>query len=461
MYVQIGSENGGVVVNLGIEGVAFHAAHRLTALRNSTLSLRLRGSGLNVELVGELIWLGATQKEAGICFKALSSAVQSDLAAWIARETQVFETAASQKQSRPDPSASIAYISGTGDKSAAPSLSGGLVFPRGMPTDPLFSSAAAEENGPWLPAPANPAITRFVAPPPQDIVSSSQHGSVSGGARDEARAQNTDSDSLAVQKESQFNQPFHDNALFEPVPIDRPYQFPTNYSRLIAPSEQATTPVPEELAPIPAELPNKHNLRKTEEIQPIAEVRASLSPITPSTLIKPDAFELWIPPAFLVVWKKGTHRQKFLLASVGAACLGIFTLILAVSHTQTSSTRPQRTTPAQQSAPPSPAAGTVTGLDSYQTAPGQIKAPAPRPPQSHRPPQPTWLDNLLGEIPEPDPPPEIGENQVRVMVWTSKSNGYYYCTNNSYYKSVLPGTFMSQGDALQSGYRSVLGEFCN
>ena len=72
----------------------------------------------------------------------------------------------------------------------------------------------------------------------------------------------------------------------------------------------------------------------------------------------------------------------------------------------------------------------------------------------------TFENDFLGNKPEPVAP-EIDDDQARVRVWTSKSNGYYYCTRDNYYKSVHPGTFMYQGDALQSGYRSILGEFCN
>jgi hypothetical protein len=57
--------------------------------------------------------------------------------------------------------------------------------------------------------------------------------------------------------------------------------------------------------------------------------------------------------------------------------------------------------------------------------------------------------------------PTIDDDQLRVQVWTSKNSGYYYCTDDPYAKSAQPGAFMSQGDALQSGYRPILGQFCD
>lgn len=459
MYVQIGSENGGVVVNLGIDGVAFHAAHKLTALKNSTFHLRLRGLGLNAELVGELVWLGATQKEAGICFKGISRAVQSDITNWITRETQFFETAISLKPSRPDPSASIAYISGTGDKSADASLSAGSIFSPGVPADPLSSAAAGEDEPRWR-APANPPITSFAATPLQDIASSTQHSRVPGDAL-EAYAQKYDGDSSALPKESQFNPLFKDDALFEPVPIDEPYQFPTNYSRSITPSDQAMTPAREEPSSAREESSSTRDLRKTEKTQPIAQDRASTSP---PPLIRPSAVEQWIPPAIVVFWTRGTRRQKLSLVSALAASLGIIVLTLVMSPFKASTSGAQERRPVQQSTAP-PAAVIAPASDSVQTPPAQMAAiePAPHPTRSYRPP-PTLLEtfenNFFGEKPEPVVP-EIDENQARVKVWTFKSSGYYYCTDDNYYKSVKPGAFMSQGDALQSGYRSILSEFCN
>ena len=54
IYVQLGSENGGIVINLGCDGLAFQAAMKLNMEKNCRLDLRLRGSGLNAELAGEM-----------------------------------------------------------------------------------------------------------------------------------------------------------------------------------------------------------------------------------------------------------------------------------------------------------------------------------------------------------------------------------------------------------------------
>ena len=55
----------------------------------------------------------------------------------------------------------------------------------------------------------------------------------------------------------------------------------------------------------------------------------------------------------------------------------------------------------------------------------------------------------------------INEDQIGVLVWTSKTSGYYYCPDSPFYNMVKPGAFMAQRDALQSGYQPRLGQICN
>ena len=78
VYVHLGPENGGIIINLGIDGVACQTARKLTVRENTILNVRLRGSGLDVNLAGEIVWQGATQKEIGICFKDPSKSQQQE-----------------------------------------------------------------------------------------------------------------------------------------------------------------------------------------------------------------------------------------------------------------------------------------------------------------------------------------------------------------------------------------------
>ncbi len=45
-------------------------------------------------------------------------------------------------------------------------------------------------------------------------------------------------------------------------------------------------------------------------------------------------------------------------------------------------------------------------------------------------------------------------------VWVNKQSGFYHCPGTTFYGKVQPGAYMSQGEALQSGYRPIGDEPC-
>jgi hypothetical protein len=59
----------------------------------------------------------------------------------------------------------------------------------------------------------------------------------------------------------------------------------------------------------------------------------------------------------------------------------------------------------------------------------------------------------------------LGSHQSRkarldVKVWVNKSNGVYYCPDSPMYGQTESGTYMAQGEAVQTGYSPALGEPC-
>jgi len=96
-------------------------------------------------------------------------------------------------------------------------------------------------------------------------------------------------------------------------------------------SREPMLPVRAELPQAPAEPPGKSKFTKTEEIELIPRYRTSR---LPDNLFEASAAERWIPPVLLAAWRRGDRLHKLVLASIGAACLGIFALILtlAVAH---------------------------------------------------------------------------------------------------------------------------------
>ena len=69
-----------------------------------------------------------------------------------------------------------------------------------------------------------------------------------------------------------------------------------------------------------------------------------------------------------------------------------------------------------------------------------------------------WVDRVRTffgvEVPRKMDPAKAG-----VQVWTVQRNGYYYCSGDPNFKSLLPGAIMTQGDAIQSGYQPRL-DYC-
>ena len=464
VYVHFGPENGGIVINLGINGLACQTARKLHARENTILNVRLRGSGLDVNLAGEIVWQGATQKEIGIRFKDPTTSQQQDIAKWIAQQEQASKAPLFDNFPPPKSIPGMPGVFAAGHKFVRLPLSGALATPKAKPADPPLSAPAAAIDS-RLPAPANSPSGISAATPGLEVVSPIQEFNVSSDGPD-ARAQGRKANSLASPEPYLAGQPSYNRPRSEPPQNERPRQAPTSTAPTIA---SAKEPMPAALLAVPpasTETSGKTALRKSEEIKPVTQDRVSDPPDSSPAVTAADR---WIPPALLIAWRRGNSRQKILLAAIPAACLLIFALILtfAVDHFESSSRQSAEAGSAQQSI--APATASSVGADSAQT----LSLPAPSAPNETPQPQadqPSLLDRFaeifLGykpDKPEADPFIQIpiDKNHVAVPVWTSKSSGYYYCTNSPYYMLVQPGAVMAQRDALQSGYQPKLGLFCN
>jgi hypothetical protein len=52
------------------------------------------------------------------------------------------------------------------------------------------------------------------------------------------------------------------------------------------------------------------------------------------------------------------------------------------------------------------------------------------------------------------------EARLKVKVWVNKSTGIYYCPDSVMYGHSERGVYMTQGEAVQTGYTPALGEPC-
>jgi TonB family protein len=84
-YVDLGENNGGIVLNVSEAGIRIQAA---AALELGPISLRLQlpGTRKRLELNAEVIWVGPSRKEAGLYFMNLSEDARSQIRNWIAGE---------------------------------------------------------------------------------------------------------------------------------------------------------------------------------------------------------------------------------------------------------------------------------------------------------------------------------------------------------------------------------------
>jgi hypothetical protein len=342
IYVQLGSGNGGIVVNLGIDGLSFQAAGKLPAEGNSTLNLRLRGDGLSGELSADIVWLGATQKEAGICFKGFSGNLQQDIAAWMARQMQDCEVAGMEAQSRLKPMPAMPGTPATGEISIPPSLVAVSTVSPAMPASPppstnpdangsrlrFFLDSGAKVSG-TTPGPEIVSPIRTYPVPPVDP-----------GDPPQDRHAN----SVASPKQPPVEQPLGKQPQLELPSIQLP---PIEHSSESILSMYRSLPIflPEpaapqarlELAPAPEEPRKKDELPKNEEVKQIPLEDRVLS--TPAASREVTTTEKRILSTLLAAWRRGTRQQKLLLASAATGCLWILVVILTLTVTHTAGSR--------------------------------------------------------------------------------------------------------------------------
>jgi TonB family protein len=84
-YVDLGEDNGGIVLNVSEAGIRIQAA---AGLEEGPISIRLQlpGTRKRLEVNAEVVWVGESRKEAGLRFVDLSEDAQRQIQKWMARE---------------------------------------------------------------------------------------------------------------------------------------------------------------------------------------------------------------------------------------------------------------------------------------------------------------------------------------------------------------------------------------
>lgn len=474
IYAQLGADNGGVVVNLGLDGILFQAAHKLGANQNSTITLKLRGAGLNAEIAGKVVWVGATQKAVGVSFKSLPANVKQSIADWIARESGPAESD-TPKQGAPQRSISeIADMAVPGERTIRRSLSAALALSRAMSADDA-ASASEDLSGSRRAVPAESSTVILPLAPSFEMFPSEGYSR----AATDAPLDGFDSDDVLDRTVANINPP--DKTTVEGPPekdespdadaiVGLPPISVLKQSLAQALKEQEIvipTKALEKSADAPSPRPAS-KIKPPEKIQKITPRTVApavpASPVPKLTATRQIAKKR-IPPQILAAWNRLSLQQRRLLTHAGTVCLGLMLgllLILLVTHVQGSSSHTVKSL-AQQSTilPDSPSEESGSANEFPKQGPPLL--PATRPLNQPKPSEPSMFLRIVSSIfgSRSDGPPQINDYQMGLAVWTSQSSGYYYCSDDPYVKSVQSGVPMLQGDALQAGYRPRLGQFCN
>src|SRR5215469_10141329 len=86
-YLDIGSDNGGIVLNLSEDGMALQAVAPLDSQADVTLRIQLPHSQSRIETAAKVVWLSQSNRQAGVRFAEMSSEARVQIQEWIRSQT--------------------------------------------------------------------------------------------------------------------------------------------------------------------------------------------------------------------------------------------------------------------------------------------------------------------------------------------------------------------------------------
>src|SRR5271156_5188548 len=173
-YLDIGSDNGGMIFNLSENGLALQAVNPFIDQTRLTLRIQPPKSRKRIEVSAEISWLGESKREAGLHFLELAEDARLELAEWISAEADTerprpLEDPAAPSQTRQAPAAAIS------EQPLHLRNKWSLLLDASTPEKAL---ANQEEPGrvptPWM-GRKNPAAQPPAAPPPKIPGSAGNH----------------------------------------------------------------------------------------------------------------------------------------------------------------------------------------------------------------------------------------------------------------------------------------------
>jgi hypothetical protein len=417
IYVGLGPNNGGILINLGEGGLSLQAVAELDPETELTLHFQLQSTEQAIETAGRVTWLGPTQKEAGICFENLPGNAEQQITEWIARLEQPTQSPEAKTELHPK------FPPTSGEAPVRPvQTSIQTVLHRNEP-----------ENAPPSPAPGIPSE------------------SLSESSR-------SDDPSIAAEAICLPALPFL-TPRFRVRPEER---FGSQLGKSVESAAEHSEP------PLDPARPSM----EAAEILPRDVLLPSWT--SPSDFIISTNDR--VPAVRESSTSESRWRHRKVAIAVVAGVIGILGLIVVVSTLSellgAGGSGGQPVEPispaaiAPSSAPPTgPAVGTGHGAKTLPSPGAPTGAnSAPPIPATHKavamPRDDGWIARLRALL-GMDVDTKIDPAIFNVPVWTIQRSGFYYCADSPDFEKLRQSTvMMTQGEALQSGYQPKLGSYC-
>src|ERR1700694_713096 len=96
-YIELGKDNGGIILNVGEGGVAIASAVAVENEELPSVRFRLPGSGDWIETSGRVAWTSPSRKAAGVRFVHLKEDDRNRIKTWISSEASLAAVQASTR----------------------------------------------------------------------------------------------------------------------------------------------------------------------------------------------------------------------------------------------------------------------------------------------------------------------------------------------------------------------------
>jgi hypothetical protein len=420
--VKLENDNGGILLNLGTGGLSFQAVSQLDQNRELILHFKLPDSAEEIQLEGSVAWLGPTRKDAGICFRDLPGSTQQRISEWI------------EKQGPP---------SAAKELKAAPPVK--------------LSPKASERLAPPPRTEIKAILPRLpIAARNLDPSSMAPSGSASRDALPNLRARRP----IASRVLAASSLP--------PIPA-LPIQ-PERHSDAAIAKAQTRSSEPAQTSSSP-DLPGP--FERSQEIPREIEASPAFTEYPSSTL---DAVRnWWFRPVLVLSPAAGGLKRPKLMAAGLASCVLLLGLIVVspdygryLEQIHASVSSMLNSSPRKAIAPDPPAAGESLESQDRAMASPAAASDSPSTPAPVSAPstfarmgsKAAWFSVFKKIFPNLKNSSAYDQALAGIQVWTNQRSGYYYCTDSPFFEKLVPGSLMTQGEALQSGYQPKLGSYC-